>query len=435
MAIPRNSLRAFLSHAKKNLLTAIDTSQKVTLVVGNESADLDSLTSSVLYAYIRSLAPPSNAFTPLYVPLLNIPAADIGLRPEFEAVFCHANIDVSHLVTLDDISSNHGQQLMPKHTRWILVDHNKLQGVLGQKFSTRIHGVIDHHEDEGAVIQETDPEPRVIEKCGSCTSLVVRTLKPSWDVNTDRYSLSSGAVHAQGDSLTTDANITRTWDAQVAKMALAGILVDTANLTGEGKVEQTDRDIVGYLEAKINLSPQDAAKWNRDQFYEKINTANRDIDRLMFKDILRKDYKQWTEGGLELGISSVVKPLAFLAEKATQDTSGDKEDQFVTTIGDFMAARDLAIFAIMTTSTSEAGTFRRELYLQAFSAGHAAASTFSKEAKSELRLEDHTLEALSEKPGAMQPSSEGPWYVSVFSACLAHAIFRCEPSESSANLV
>lgn len=38
MAVPRNSLRGFLAHAKSSLRTAIDSSQKVTLVIGNESA-------------------------------------------------------------------------------------------------------------------------------------------------------------------------------------------------------------------------------------------------------------------------------------------------------------------------------------------------------------------------------------------------------------
>ena len=409
MAFPRNSLRAFLSHAKKGLSTATETPQKVTIVAGNESADLDSLTSSVLYAYIRSLSPPRNAFTSLYVPLLNIPSTDIDLRPEFGPLFRHANIDASSLVTLDDLPKGQGLELKPENTRWILVDHNKLQGSLGEKYASRLHGVIDHHEDEGTVPQDTDPEPRVVEKCGSCTSLVVRTLRPSWEASTDSSSLSSGAAHAQGDSIVDDSSAIRTWDAQVAKMALASILIDTANLTAESKVEQADRDAVNYLEAKINLSPKDAAEWNRDEFYEEINTVKRNIDGLKFDDILRKDYKQWTENGLKLGISSVVKPLDFVAKKAIENTSGDAEARFVTAIGDFMVARDLTIFAIMTASTSSAGEFQRELYIQAFSAGHAAANTFSNPATRELQLQDHGVSMLTDKPGAMQPSSEGPW--------------------------
>ncbi|KAL8750792.1 MAG: hypothetical protein Q9184_006295 [Pyrenodesmia sp. 2 TL-2023] len=409
MAFLRNSLRAFLSHAKKSLRTAIQSSQRITLVAGNESADLDSLTSSILYAYIRSLNPPRNAFAPLYIPLLNLPAADISLRPEFEALFRHANIDSSHLVTLDDLPKPDERELKPEDTQWILVDHNKLQGVLGDTYSSRVRGVVDHHEDEGVVPQDTDPEPRVIEKCGSCTSLVVRTLRSSWEAGTDAFSLSSGAAHAQGDSLVNDASVTRTWDAQLAKMALASILIDTANLTAKSKVEKADRDAVEYLEVKINLSPQDAAQWDRTKFYNEIDAAKRDIGGLSFEDILRKDYKQWDENRLTLGISSVVKPLDFIVEKVIHDTEEDKETRFVTAIGDFMAVRNLSIFAIMSTSMSEAGEFQRELYIQALSAGHAAASTFAKEAAKELRLEDHSVEMLEGKPGAMQPESEGPW--------------------------
>ncbi|CAO1606067.1 Exopolyphosphatase [Xanthoria calcicola] len=409
MAFPRNSLRAFLTHAKKSLFTAIQSSQKVTIVVGNESADLDSLTASVLYSYIRSLAPPSGAFTPLYIPVLNIPDADIRLRPEFSAVFSHANIDASHLVTLDDLLGGNGTAFRPEKTKIILVDHNSLRGELGKDFAAQVQGVVDHHEEEPRIVTDTSPEPRVIEKCGSCTSLVVRTLKPSWESGPGGSSLVSGAAHGQGDTVDNDASVTRNWDAQIAKMALASILVDTANLTAAGKVEQADIDAVRYLEAKINLSPQDAVQWDRTKFYECIDAAKRDIGALSFEDILRKDYKQWTENELNLGMSSVVKPLGFLAEKITGKPSEDKEDQFVTEIGDFMAARSLTIFAIMTTFTSSSGEFQRELYVQALSSGHAAAHRFAEQSKEQLKLEDHAVASLSEKPGSMQPSSEGPW--------------------------
>ena len=411
MAFPRNSLRAFLSHAKTTLTTALNKNEKITLVIGNESADLDSLTSSILYAYLRSLSPPRGSFTPLCIPLLNIPTADISLRPEFKALFRHANIEISHISTLDDLPSlsKITESLPPSNTRWILVDHNKLQGRLGEIYSDQVHGAIDHHEEENAVPQDTDPDLRVIEKCGSCTSLVVRTMRSAWDASTSS-ALSSGAAHGQGDSLVDDVSVIRTWDAQVAKLALASILVDTTNLTAEWKVENVDREAVNYLEAKIGVASQNAGKWDRAQFYTEIATAEKDIENLPFDDILRKDYKRWTEHGQTLGISSVVRPLDFLVEKATKDTPPhDKETHFVTAIGDFMTARSLSIFAIMTTSTSANGDFQRELLLQATSPGSAAANTFAKSASSELGLEDRSIAALSHRPGAMQPSSEGPW--------------------------
>ncbi|KAL8709524.1 MAG: hypothetical protein Q9220_005766 [cf. Caloplaca sp. 1 TL-2023] len=348
------------------------------------------------------MAPPPDAFTPLYVPLLNIPAADIALRPEFKQLFHHANITASHLVTLDDFSLSQ----RPELTRWILVDHNSLQGELGKRFSSQITGIIDHHEDENTRINGPSPEPRVVEKCGSCTSLVVRTLKDSWNASTQNSSMSSGAAHAQGDSVTTDASTTRIWDAQVAKMSLASILIDTVNLTATHKVERADEDAAAYLEAKIKLSTQDAAQWDRTQFFEQIDHGKQQIEGLEFEDILRRDFKQWKGAQLNLGISSVVKPLAFLADKAISGSSEDPEETFVTTIGDFMAKRNLDIFCIMTAYQSEG--FQRELYIQALSPASMAANTFAREAKQELGLENHSVAVLSTKPGAMDPSSEGP---------------------------
>ena len=411
MASHPNYLRAFLSNAKNSLSAAISQSQKVTFVIGNESADLDSFTSSLLYAYIRSLAPPKSAFTPLYIPLLNIPAADIKLRPEFDTLCRNVKISPSHLITLDNLPplSSIQHHLKPENTRWILVDHNAFQGALGEAYSQRVHGVIDHHSEENSVIQETDPEPRIIEKCGSCTSLVTRYVRPSWNTFTSHF-MSSSAAHAQEGSMTDDAAVAQTWHAQVAKLALASILIDTGNMTIEWKVEQTDRDAVEFLESQIKASPKDSATWDRDSFYDEIDAAERSIEGLSFHDILRKDYKQWTGNEHTLGMSSVVKDLKFLIEKATYMSSEkDRETEFVTAIGDFMAERSLTIFAIMTISTSVLGEFQRELLLQATSTADSVAGRFSESATQELKLEKLDMPYLFTTPGAMQPSSEGPW--------------------------
>lgn len=418
MAFPRNSLRAFLSHAKSHLHSAIRENRKVTLVIGNESAgrhrqqktyntpaltteaDLDSLTSSLLYAYIRSQAPPRNAFTPLYIPLLNIPASDIALHPEFAVLFRHANISASHLITLDDLPSlSHiEQRLQSENTRWILADHNKLQGKLGTVYSSRVHGVIDHHEEENAVPNETEPEPRIVEKSGSCTSLVTQYVKSAWD-SLSSSALSSGAGYAQGDSLINDSAFSQGWDAQVAKMALASILVDTANLTAKGKVEKPDKDGVAYLESKIRLSGKDVRSWDTAKFYEEINEAKGDIGSLSLNDILRKDYKEWTEGDRKLGISSVVKPVNFLINKAQEEQpQRNHNSSFTNIIKTFAAERNLTIFAIMTTSTSSDGNFQRELYLQSQEEGKDSVSRFEKTAIEELGLEPLSSENVKQLP-------------------------------------
>lgn len=323
---------------------------------------------------------------------MNIPTSGLRLRPEFAAVCAHANIAIDRLITLDDLP--HAKPL--PSAQWILVDHNKLQGVLGDRYSPKVRGVIDHHEEENAVPENTEPEPRVIEKCGSCTSLVVRWCQPVWD-SISSSSLSTGAAHGQGEGAINDSTVTQGWDAQVAKLALASILVDTANLTAPGKVEQVDRDSVDYLEAKILLSPKETRTWNRDHYYKDVDEAKRDIGRLSLTEILIKDYKGWIEGGLKLGISSVVKPLEFLVQKANEEKLSSFDDQ----LSKFMDDHDLAVFAIMTTSTSSDGNFTRELLVQARPSASSLAIKFAEEGVSELQLQDLKINGISaqDKPG------------------------------------
>ena len=286
----------------------------------------------------------------------------------------------------------------------MLVDHNKLQGNLGELWSSQVQGVIDHHEEENGVPQDTDPEPRIIEKCGSCTSLVFRYCKAAWD-SISSSSLSSGAAHAQGEAAIDDSSVTQAWDAQIAKMALASILVDTANLTAPGKVEQVDRDAVEYLEAKIHMSAKDAKAWNRDEYFKEIDEAKRDIGSLTLDEILQKDYKQWTENGMHLGISSVVKPLDFLVKKA--DSSVKKSSVFKLSIQKFMEGRDLSLLAIMTTSTTAEGKFQRELLLQARKAAAESASKFAEQATPELKLQSLEVDGIAMQ--AAQGLPDGDW--------------------------
>ena len=277
-------------------------------------------------------------------------------------------------------------RLPPTNTRWILVDHNRLEGNLGSVYSSRVHGVIDHHMEENAVPQNTEPEPRLIEKSGSCSSLIIHTFRSTWDAISSS-SLSSGAAHAQSsDSLTDDSIVTQGWDAQIAKLALGSILDDTSNLKFEGKTMPIDRYVVEYLESKIQTSHKDVRSWNRDNFYKEITTAKKDIEGIALEGILRKDYKQWTENGMKLGISTVVKPLEFIVEKATTE-SADGNNPFDRVIQAFMQARDLTSYAIMTTSKNSEGHFQRQLFLQSNAAAIHGMESFASTASEELRLE------------------------------------------------
>jgi exopolyphosphatase len=337
------------------------------------------------------MAPPKNAFTPLYIPVTNMPASGIRMRPEFLAVFKHANIEPTHLITLDDLPalSDIQAKLKPENTKWILVDHNALQGQLGKIYSSHVQGVIDHHDDEGKVPKDTGNEPRIIEKSGSCTSLITNYVRPTWDMLSGS-ALSSGAAHAQGDAMVDDDAVVKRWDASVAQLGLASILIDTSNLQDKNKTTDHDRQAVEYLEAKIMLCPQLATSFDRTKFYEAIDAAKKDIGPLRVQDILQKDYKEWDqEDGQKLGISSVVKPIEFLQNKAGEEAGSKSDEAFLDSIRSFAEERKLDLYSIMTTSTSSSGDFQRELLLWAFNDKAVSwANSFAKNSQEELGLED-----------------------------------------------
>lgn len=336
------------------------------------------------------MAPSRSAFTPIYVPITNIPSSGIQLRPEFLEVFKHANIETRHLLTLDDLPelSVIKSKLSPENTKWILVDHNALQGQLGKIYSERIGGVIDHHDEEGKVPQETGDEPRVIEKSGSCSSLVTRYLRPSWDLLSS-LGMSSGAAHGQGDGLSDDNAVVQVWDAEAAQLGLASILIDTANLEDKSKTTDADVEAVKYLEARVLSCPKFGANFDRNKFYGAIDAAKKDIGSLQLQDILQKDYKMWDDKGLRLGISSVVRDIGFLREKAAGETNTQSPDEaFLDALLGFAKERSLDLYSVMTTSTSGQGQFQRELLLWAFTeAGITAAKKFAANSRDELGLE------------------------------------------------
>ncbi|KAL1602089.1 Exopolyphosphatase [Nothophoma quercina] len=337
------------------------------------------------------MAPPKNAFTPLYIPVTNMPASGIRMRPEFQAVFKYANIEATHLITLDDLPalSEIQAKLKPENTKWILVDHNALQGQLGKIYSSRVQGVIDHHEDEGKVPKDTGEEPRIIEKSGSCTSLITNYVRPTWDMLSG-CALSSGAAHAQGDAMVDDDAVVKRWDASVAQLGLASILIDTSNLEDRNKTTDHDRQAVEYLEAKIMLCPQLATSFDRTKFYEAVDAAKKDIGPLKLQDILQKDYKEWEQdNGQKLGISSVVKPIEFLQKKAGEEAGSESDKAFLDSITSFVEKRKLDLYSIMTTSTSASGDFQRELLLWAFNEKAVSwAESFEEKSRDELGLEE-----------------------------------------------
>ncbi|KAF2483644.1 hypothetical protein BDY17DRAFT_324362 [Neohortaea acidophila] len=375
----RASLRLFLSNAKRHVSQCLSGGGEhhLSFVIGNQSADLDSITCALVYGYLQSFTAQTAKTQGYIIPITNIPSRDLRLRPELTALLKNVNLKPSDLITLDDLGNLH-ESLPSDRTDWTLVDHNALLGELGKHYSKRVKAVIDHHDDEKAVPQ--DASPRIIEKSGSCCSLVVNSFRNVWD----------SASTSSTDTRTGDIEPEEA-DAQVALLSLGPILIDTVNLRSEDKTTPHDRQAVDYLESKINSSRKLHQTYERDAFYNQLNDAKSNLDALTLPEILEKDYKEWHEGDLTLGISSSVKSIKYLM---------DKDANFTNVLLEFAKGKKLDLFAVMTAH-NESDSFARQLLLLAVSENKAidVAEKFVTANQGDLKLEENDpgLEASGSK--------------------------------------
>ncbi|KIW68626.1 hypothetical protein PV04_04560 [Phialophora macrospora] len=402
-------LRTYLSRIRSlvfpgNVGSARVGHENSVLVMGNPSADLDSFISAVTTSYFYNLKSNSaHAKQRTYIPILNLPSvssADLWrLRPEFGVAIRLAlgesadaisqgkageqgkTAVLEDLITIADIKANSNSSLYslftdssnsesgssPKDAEekqpLFLVDHNapSIPGLSDKLISTRftVAGCIDHHVDESYVPK--DATPRIVTTgIGSCTSLVVKHLRDEalWPPRTSE-TLSSSSSEVQALQ-------------QISRLALAPILIDTANLKASGdKCSDTDREAVKFLESAITrpVPPggQVAAStppWHRDAFHSAISGAkSNSLNLLSMQEIFDRDYKVWTERtstgrDVKIGISSLVRPLSWLAEHA------GGVDEFLAEIETFArsAGRALGVFGMLTRT----GDGRKEVVVLAF---------------------------------------------------------------------
>jgi len=204
-----------------------------------------------------------------------------------------------------------------------------LTGDLGQVFGSAVVGCIDHHQDEGVVPSDYGDEPRVIRKCGSCMSLVVESCRDA-----------GRALPADGAA-----------DSALARLARGPILIDTTNLTSKEKTTETDTAAVRAVEEHMAAD----AQYDRRGFFDEVATAKADISHLSYRDILRKDYKEFRDGGLVLGMASVVKGIDDMLDEI------GGQDDLLQAIVEFGKERKLDIACLMTAFSSPEGKFKREL--------------------------------------------------------------------------
>lgn len=294
------------------------------------SQDLDSIASSIAFAWIQS-----EIHKKPTVPLIQVERADLNLRAENLYALGLAGLSKTQdeLLTITEVTD-----LPFPSQMFSLVDHNRI----GSAFTldnpkAEVLAVVDHHEDEGLYPQAN---PRIISPAGSCSSHVAALCPPELP-------------------------------AELATLLLTAILIDTDGLKPGGKAIDVDRSSALFLATRSTiansipplsaLSPIDHS--NPNALYEcqvikeltnNLSTKKSDVSQLGALDLLRRDYKEatyslsWAPGQptIKAGLSTVSVRLK------TWGSNGRLEADALT----WMRRRGITILGVLTSFNDTKGS-------------------------------------------------------------------------------
>jgi exopolyphosphatase len=290
---------------------------------------LDSVTSSISYAYLASHLPSLSPSTLRYVPLIQTYRADLKLRPENIAALTASSVALSSLLTLDDLPSDLSS------LSYVLVDHNKLGELYGGKDnSERVVGVLDHHVDEG--LYETT-KLRLIRVVGSCSSLITTHFISVFLKTTD------------------SEEARRIWTTEVADLLLSAILIDTSlkPLAQGGKATEADFTAVQFLIPFSSYQNSLNARVELEAMNSKLQETKNDVGGMSGRDLLRRDYKEYPFIGTASSTKKEKYGLATVPLSFTEWLKKDEEEKGWTTIleqaKEWMVEKDLIFLGILTT--------------------------------------------------------------------------------------
>lgn len=309
--------------------------------------DLDSLASSIAYAYLDNSL---NANRSLALTLT--PRKLMTLRPENLLALQQSNIPDSVLLHPEDLP--HGTEgLIGAGVNIGLVDHNVLLARFGGEADfDKVKSIVDHHEDEG---KSLSANPRVVKvPTGSTSSLVTNHFSPTW----------KGIVSSP-------AGVSAGPPPELATLLLSALLIDTQGLKDGGKATQDDYDAANFLYAlstlpqtqTLSTDPTNVAPALTD-FADKLIAAKYDVSGLNTHQLLERDYKQypWDTASprfpvVNVGISTVPMSLKdqLKAEKGW--------DAYMAVADTFMLERGVDVLGMSTTFKSSKGKSKRELLL------------------------------------------------------------------------
>ncbi|XP_060808290.1 exopolyphosphatase PRUNE1 [Amyelois transitella] len=271
-------MEEYLSASHKNLRD--NNYSDLTIVLGNESCDLDSAISSIVYAlfmnwqYQQIKCKTCTRFSrrddvkdSLFVPILNVERENFPLKTEVVYFLNEHGINENNLVFRNDYDLK--KLVAQNKTNVVLVDHHILR-TEDQFLEQYVTEIIDHRIMDKTGWNFKNDTRSTIELAGSCCTLVAQRIKDlsalvARDVDFfDSYPVCSDMLHST-------------------------IILDTVNFSKEfNKATPHDEEIVQFLESLIKPSDYETA---RRQILDRLSAAKSNVTLLTAAQLLQKDLK------------------------------------------------------------------------------------------------------------------------------------------------
>ncbi|KAF9417221.1 hypothetical protein HW555_005623 [Spodoptera exigua] len=254
----------------------------LTIVIGNESCDLDTAVSSLVFANFlywqhnqlkckvctKEYRDGSMEYKDeLFVPVINVDRNDFPLKTEVAHLFREKGISESDLIYRDDYDLP--QLLNSTKSKVVLVDHHVL--ATKDKFLAEyVTEIIDHRPlDKSGWCYKPDTRT-TIEIVGSCCTLVAQRIK-------DLSSL-----------VAKDVDFFNAYPA-CSEMLHATIILDTVNFSKEvNKGTPHDEEIILFLESLLKPADYKAERLNE---LNRLLAARTDVSHLSAAQLMKKDVK------------------------------------------------------------------------------------------------------------------------------------------------
>lgn len=301
--------KQYLANSKESFIAG--NFDKVSFVIGNEAMDLDSLVSSLTYAYFLQQKEVKKSH--LVLAVLNLAKTDLSSRKHLLYLLKQLAIPTDHLLFWDELEAKH---LPAVGQYYHLVDHNRL-AFQQSHLLPNVKSIIDHHHDN----HDNYPnlQYKLIKTVGSCSTLI-------WKL------FNKNKLKLAGEG----------W----AKLFLAAIYIDTSQLKNASKTTLQD---IHASEALLHLFS------GIEDLYKNLQKTQKDLSGLSFKQILYRDLKNYKDSKLRYSISSV--PTSWDMQELLKDSSNlkalqelckSKELDFCFVLSKSKLCRKLFVFSPQT---------------------------------------------------------------------------------------